>query len=129
VGIRQFTIVLAALVAVTTAASAHHGSADYHVDREQVVRGVVAEWRWSSPHTWITLTVTAANGRTETWNGEGPPLTWASGRGWSNTTLRAGEAVALVLYPSRRDPHAGLVKRVERANGDVLHVSRPWLDK
>jgi hypothetical protein len=118
-----------ALVAATAATSAHHGAAEYHVDREQVVRGSVAEWRWSSPHTWIILTVTTADGHTDTWEGEGPPLTWASGRGWSRTTLRAGETVALVMYPSRRSPRAGLVKRIERANGDVLHVSRPWLDR
>ena len=127
-GSRQVAIILATLVAATAAASAHHGSADYHVDREQGVRGVVAEWRWSSPHTWIVLTVTT-DGRKETWQGEGPPLTWASGRGWSSATLRAGETVALVMYPSRHSPHAGLVKRIQRANGDVLHVSRPWLDR
>jgi hypothetical protein len=110
------------------ATDAHHGSADYHVDREQVVRGIVTEWRWSSPHTWITVTVTTG-GRQQTWEGEGPPLTWAAGRGWSSTTLRPGETVSLVMYPSRLRPQAGLVKRIERATGEVLHVSRPWLDK
>ena len=124
----RFTLAL--LVAISTAtASAHHGASDYHVDREQIVRGTVSEWRWASPHTMILLAVTTADGRTETWECEGPPLTWASGRGWSSTTLRAGESVALRLYPSRRHPRAGLVKRIDRANGDVLHVSRPWLDK
>jgi hypothetical protein len=121
--------VLVAVLAAGSGASAHHGSADYHVDRQQVVRGVVAEWRWSSPHTAIVLTATTPEGRAETWEGEGPPLTWASGRGWSSTTLRTGEMVALVLYPSRRRAHAGLVARIDRANGEVLQVSRPWLDK
>jgi hypothetical protein len=125
----RLLIALAGLVASVSALGAHHGSADYHVDREQVVRGVVTEWRWSSPHTWITIAVTTAEGRTEVWDGEGPPLTWASGRGWSSTTLRAGETVSLVMYPSRARPRAGLVKRIERAGGDVLQVSRPWLDR
>jgi hypothetical protein len=31
------------------------------------------------------------------------------------------------MYPSRRETHAGLVKRIERAVGDLI-VSRPWLD-
>jgi hypothetical protein len=127
--LRNRCIFLLIATLAATAASAHHGSADYHVDREQSVTGIVAEWRWSSPHTWIMLTVTSAGGRQDRWEGEGPPLTWASGRGWSSTTLRAGEPVTLVLYPSRHKPTAGLVKRIERANGDVLHVSRPWIDK
>lgn len=103
---------------------AHHGSAEYHVDREVVVAGVVKEWRWSNPHTRILLT--AADGRV--WDGEGPPLSWAQQRGWSGTTLRAGEAVSLVMYPSRTDAHAGLVKRIERRGG-ALEVSRPWLER
>jgi hypothetical protein len=109
--------------------SAHHGSADYHVDREVVVNGIVKEWRWTNPHTWVYLTVRKPDGTVEEWNGEGPPLTWATQRGWSNATLRAGEEIALVMYPSRRDGHGGLVKRIERKNREPLLVSRPWLDE
>jgi hypothetical protein len=109
-------------------AAAHHGSADYHVDREVTVEGVVAQWRWSAPHTWLFVTVKRADGKTEEWNGEGPPLQWAEARGWSSSTLKPGEAVKVVMYPSRREAHSGLVKRVERARGDLV-VSRPWLDE
>jgi hypothetical protein len=31
------------------------------------------------------------------------------------------------MYPSRREPHGGLIKRIERASGTLV-VSRPWLD-
>jgi hypothetical protein len=107
---------------------AHHGSADYYVDREVTVEGAIKEWRWSSPHTWVFLSVTRPDGRTELWNGEGPPLQWAEARGWSSATLKPGEAVRLVMYPSRREAHGGLIKRIARARGDDLIVSRPWLD-
>lgn len=55
---------------IVAGVEAHHGSADYHVDREVTVEGVVKQWRWSSPHTWVLLTVTRSNGSTEEWNGE-----------------------------------------------------------
>ena len=45
-------LLLVLIVALTASVSAHHGSADYHVDREVTVAGVVKEWRWSNPHTW-----------------------------------------------------------------------------
>jgi hypothetical protein len=109
-------------------AIAHHGSADYHVDREVTVTGIVKEWRWSNPHTWLYVTVRTSSGGTEEWDGEGPPLTWATQRGWSASTLRAGEEVSVVMYPSRRTRTAGLVKRIRRAGGEALVVSRPWLD-
>jgi hypothetical protein len=113
---------------IVAGVEAHHGSADYHVDREVTVEGAIREWRWSSPHTWVFLTVTRPDGRTEQWNGEGPPLRWAEARGWSNVTLKPGETVRLVMYPSRREARGGLIKRITRAKGDDLVVSRPWLD-
>jgi len=110
------------------AVEAHHGSADYDVTREIAVTGVVREWRWSNPHTWVYVTVAAGEGRGE-WSGEGPPLSWAESRGWSKATLTAGERVTIYLYPSKREPRGGLVKRIQRASGELLLVSRPWLDR
>ena len=115
------------ILILSAGACAHHGAAAYDVDREIVVTGTVGEWRWTNPHTRIHLSVRRADGSLELWDGEGPPLTWAQQRGWSNATLRTGETVSLVLYPSRSAPHAGLVKRIERASGEIP-VSRPWLD-
>ena len=123
---RLLPLVLA-LVAVA-GLHAHHGSADYHVDRDVTVTGTIKEWRFSNPHTWVYLTVTRPGGGVEEWNGEGPPLQWASARGWSSGTLKAGETVRLVMYPSRRDPRSGLIKRIERDGSEALLVSRPWLE-
>ncbi len=119
---------LAIALLLTTPLQAHHGSAEYHVDREVVVAGRVKEWRFTNPHTWVYLTVTRPDGTVEEWNGEGPPLQWATSRSWSATTLKAGETVRLVMYPSRRDPRGGLVKRIDRDGREPLLVSRPWLD-
>jgi hypothetical protein len=123
---RLAALLVAALVTVMTA-DAHHGSADYDVTRDIAVSGVLHEWRWSQPHTRVVVSVGAAD-KAEKWDGEGPPLAWAQARGWSPQTLKPGERVTLVMYPSRRRPRSGLVKRIQRASGDPLVVSRPWLD-
>ena len=125
---------LAALVLVVAAllapvVKAHHGSAEYDVAREVTITGTVKEWKWTQPHTWVVLNVTRPGGVVEEWSGEGPPLQWAASRGWSITTLKAGESVRLVLYPSRAQARGGLVKRIEPAGRDPLVVSRPWLDE
>ena len=122
------TLILLGVVVLAANVAAHHGSAEYHVDREITVKGVVHEWRWTNPHTWLYVAATDTSKRTQKWSGEGPPLSWAQQRGWSDRTLRAGEEVTVVMYPSRRETHAGLVKRIQRMNGEVLVVSRPWLD-
>ena len=92
-----------------------------------MVAGVVKEWKWTNPHTWVHLEVKRPGG-IESWNAEGPPLQWATARGWSAGTLTPGEAVRLVMYPSRRNAYSGLIKRIERDGGETLLVSRPWLD-
>jgi hypothetical protein len=120
-------LTLLAVFVMVAAAGAHHGSAEYDVGREVTVEGTVTQWRWSSPHTWVSLSVSRPDGSTDKWSGEGPPLQWAEARGWSKATLKPGERVRLVMYPSRREAHGGLIKRIERASGDLL-VSRPWLD-
>lgn len=118
---------LAIVLVMVVAVRAHHGAGDYHVDREVTVAGVVKEWTWTHPHTWIHVDVKRPGG-IEAWSGEGPPLQWAAARGWSAATLKRGEAVRLVMYPSRSDARGGLVKRIERDGGETLLVSRPWLD-
>ena len=124
---RVVTVALLAAVLSGMTAAAHHGAAAYHTDRDVTVRGRVAAWRWTQPHTGVTLISARPGGGDDRWELEGPPLSWAQQRGWSADTLRQGEAVEVVVYPSRSDAHSGLVKRIVRANGEVLPVSRPWL--
>jgi hypothetical protein len=121
--------VLALVFVSASAAIAHHGSAAYHTDREVAVAGRVAEWRWTQPHTWVILTAPRPGGGEDRWELEGPPLSWAQQRNWSAETLRAGESVQVIVYPARSEPRGGLIKRIVRANGETLPVSRPWLDR
>jgi hypothetical protein len=121
--------VLLATAAMGATISAHHGSAAYHTDREVTVSGRVAEWRWTQPHTWVVLTAARPDTDDERWELEGPPLSWAQQRNWSATTLRVGESIQVVIYPARSEARGGLIKRIVRASGETLPVSRPWLDR
>ena len=113
---------------LAAAAPAHHGSASYDVTREIIVTGVVTEWRWTNPHIWVYLSVRRSRQETEEWNGEGPPLSWAQQRGWSSATLHKGEMVSLVTVPLENRPARWAGQCIEREGGEVLVVSRPWLD-
>ena len=121
------------LLLIVSSASAHHGSAAYEVDREITVRGTVTAFQWTNPHVRVVLRVARPDGTATEWDCEGPPLTWAAQRGWSEATLVRDEVVTLVLYPlkatNRGAPgNGGLIKRIVRASG-TLEVSRPWLDR
>ena len=126
--VRRGFVITAIALLLAPRLHAHHGSSDYHVDREIRVTGTVARFGWINPHVRIVLEVAGKDGKTSELDCEGPPLTWAVQRGWSQATLRAGEKVTLVMYPARVAGRGGLVKRIERSNGEALPVSRPWLD-
>lgn len=113
---------------ITSGIQAHHGSAEYDVTREITITGTIVEWRWINPHVRVVIAVPGEAAGSESWDCEGPPLTWAGERGWSRSTLREGETVSLVMYPPKQNARTGLIKRIEREGGEVLHVSRPWLD-
>jgi hypothetical protein len=49
---------------------AHHGTAIYDMQHETTVEGDVKEFQWTSPHSWLYVTVTGANGEVTEWWGE-----------------------------------------------------------
>lgn len=121
-------LLLFSLALTAAATEAHHGASEYEVDREITVSGTITAWRWVNPHVRFIVSVTGPGGRADEWDCEGPPLTWATQQRWSSTMFAVGERVSLVMYPLKRSGRGGLVKRIERASGETVRVSRPWLD-
>jgi hypothetical protein len=57
-----------------------HGNSGFDVE----ITGVVTEWKWANPHTWITLSGVddGKGGRTD-WSAEGRPPGVLGRAGWS----------------------------------------------
>jgi hypothetical protein len=93
-------VALAALL-VGVQAAAHHSGAMFDNDKSLTLSGTVKEFQWTNPHCWIELTVAGANGAAETWSVEmGAPLQLFQG-GWRPGTLKPGDAVEVVIHPTR----------------------------
>jgi hypothetical protein len=105
---------------LAAAAFAHHGVSSYRMDVVETLEGVVAEWSFDSPHTWLRL----VSDRT-TWDIEGAPPGWMSGQRFTPETLEAGDVVTIVYHPHRSKPQAGILMEVRRADGAVFKVNRP----
>jgi len=90
----------------TGAAVAHHSfTAAYDNTKRVEVEGVVREFVWRNPHSFVRIDVTNAQGETERWN-----LEWGSSNQLSaakypvtRTTLKAGDRIIAAGEP-RRDP-------------------------
>jgi len=96
----------AALLAGASVASAHHSfTAAYDNTKRVEVEGVVKEFVWRNPHSFLRIEVTNKEGAVETWN-----LEWGSSSQLSaakypvtRTTIKAGDKIIAGGEP-RRDP-------------------------
>jgi hypothetical protein len=85
--------------ALSGAAAAHHSFAIYDQNNPQSVTGVVEEFRWNNPHSWLFVTATNADGSKTRWEIEHGPPNMLSRQGWTRTTLKPGDHITVEVYP------------------------------
>jgi hypothetical protein len=113
---------LGMLVALAVAADAfaHHSPIVFDRSREVRIEGVVTEFKWSMPHSWIHLDVADATGKVATWSVEMNPASSLARRGWRSTTIKAGDKVSVLVYPLRNDEKGGQYISITLPDGKVL---------
>ena len=100
-------------------ALAHHSGAGVDRTRTITVTGIVKDFRWTNPHSWIDLEVTDAKG-TALWSVEMNPPPYLVRAGWKSTTLKPGDKVSVSLNPIRTGEPGGIFVSVTLADGRVL---------
>jgi Family of unknown function (DUF6152) len=101
------------------AASAHHSFAAFDTSKTVELKGVVVEFQWTNPHSWIEIDVPDAAGKVERWSIELNSPNNLTRQGWSRHDLKLGDAVTLVVNPMRDGRRSGLFKIVTLADGRV----------
>jgi len=97
---RSFACLAAlALSAVSVDAHAHHSFAIYDADNPRTLVGVVREFRWTNPHSWVFLAVANADGTETLWEIEHGPINMLSRQGWTRTMLEPGDRVTVQIHP------------------------------
>ncbi len=88
-------------------AVAHHSVVMF--DREHPIQlvGVVRDFKFMSPHAFISLEVTGQNAKTVIWNLEGDSPNSLKWDGWSNQTLKPGDELRLTVEPLRSGAPGG----------------------
>ena len=108
-----------AMLLVVSAAWAHHSGAGVDRTRTVTITGVVKEFRWTNPHSWIDLEVTD-KGAATVWSIEMNPPPYLVRSGWKASTLKAGDKVSVTLNPIRTGEPGGIFVSVTLADGRVL---------
>ena len=114
------SLLACAMLLVATAAVAHHSGAGVDRTRTVTISGIVKEFRWTNPHSWIDLDVTNDKGVVQTWSVEMTSPAFLIRAGWKSSTLKPGDKVSITLRPFRNGDPGGLFVSVTLPDGRVL---------
>ena len=107
---------------------AHHSNVAYEVTKVITVTGVVKNFEWVNPHTWLHLVVQDEKGGTAEWAAEGRAPGILLRAGWTKTSLKPGERVTVDMSPAKDGSKVAIIARVTKADGTILS-NQPNFDR
>ena len=93
--------VLAAVIFDSAPVQSHHSNVAYEVTKVITVTGVVKEFQWVNPHTWLHIIVDDGKGGKVVWAAEGRAPGILLRAGWTKRSLKAGETVTVDMSPAK----------------------------
>jgi len=122
---------VALFLLVAGSASAHHSFAMFDRSKETTLVGVVQEFQWTNPHSWIEIDVANESGGTDKWSIECNSPNNLARQGWKSSSVKAGDKISVVIWPLRSGEKGGLFISLTLPNGQVLdeaafrHAAKP----
>jgi hypothetical protein len=103
------------------AALAHHSFAVHFVDDRTIeVNGTVSAFRFSNPHGVLSFDVKKDDGTVEQWRAETNSPSVLRRRGWTKDSLKAGDSIRIVGFPSRDGTPYMRISKITFADGHEL---------
>jgi len=118
------TLLTLSLVAATVGpVAAHHSTVPFDSTKQTTLTGIVKEFDWTNPHTWIWINVPNDKGGTDLWGVEGMSPNYLGRRGWTKSTIKPGEKITIVGRPMKDGSKAAMFMSATLANGKVMTQS------
>ena len=105
---------------LASSASAHHSFAMFDRSKETTLVGVVREFQWTNPHSWIELDVPNDSGGLDKWSIELNSPNNLSRQGWKSDSVKAGDRISVVIWPLRSGEKGGLFISLTLPDGSTL---------
>ena len=105
--IALLTLASPVLLLPVAAALAHHSFAMFDSARRMTLNGTVKEFRWVNPHSAIFVMVDGSDNPDKLWAVEMTSPSNLKRQGWTRTTLKPGDRVAVQISPLRDGRHGG----------------------
>ncbi|HTA47368.1 MAG TPA: DUF6152 family protein [Bryobacteraceae bacterium] len=103
----------------------HHSNVAFEVTKVITVTGVVRDFDWVNPHTWIYLKVDDGKGGTVEWKCEGRAPGVLSRAGWTRHSVKPGDTVTIDMSPAKDGSKTSLIARVTKSDGTILPNAPP----
>lgn len=94
-------VTAAALFLLPGLANAHHGWAAFDPDSTVTLHGTVTDFHFTNPHCVVEFDVKDEKGQTQKWQGELTSLNRLARKGWTATSMEAGDDITVSGYPAR----------------------------
>ena len=120
----KVTIAAACLAIVAGPALAHHSGAMFDRGKTISLNGTVKNYLFASPHSWIDLAVTGADGKVTTWAIEAQTPVYMRRLGVTPSVLKPGDVVTIRTHPLRDGRPGGSFVDVTMADGRVLGAQK-----
>jgi hypothetical protein len=114
---RQTLVALFGGLVLTMPSFAHHSAVMFDDTKEVTVTGVVKEFQYTNPHSWLLVDVTNEDGTVTTWGfeAEGPSTLGRSGIRKSD--FPTGTQITITGNPMRDGRPAAIWVRATRGDG------------
>jgi len=123
---KKFTLVPCALLLTLNLgnAAAHHAGVMFDDESEVTLMGVVREFQFTNPHSWLIVDVTNEDGSVTTWGfeAEGPSIMMR--RGIRPGDLMPGTRLTITGHPMRDGRPAAAWTRAVREDGKEFYARR-----
>jgi hypothetical protein len=118
----------AVLLLESLPAHVHHSGAMFDSAREQTIKGTIAEFNWTNPHSSFKVDVANPEGKVDTWAIEMNSPQNLVRTGWKRTSIKPGDKVSVVVHPLRDGKPGGSYVSITLADGTTLGGSGPGQD-
>ncbi len=105
------------VLALPFIALAHHGGAEYDLQKTVVYHGKLTGVNMINPHSWLYFDVTGPDGKTEHHRAEMRSVHVLRRSGWSKERFPIGQQVTIEASPNRKDPLSCYLQTIVSADG------------
>ena len=123
------SIALALLAVISVPAIAHHSTAMFDDSRQITLTGVIKEFQYTNPHSWLIVDVANEDGTTTTWGFEAEGPTTLMRSGIRKSTLPVGSRITITGNPMKDGRSAAAWSKAVLEDGTEINPRNGFIPR